>query len=182
MLKIRLQRIGRKNNPSFDVVVIDSKKGPKSKNHIEKLGSYDSIRKTKSFNKERIDYWMGVGAQVSETVTNLLINENIIKGKKVNVLPKKTPIVKEKKEEKVTAEKPAETPTEAKTDASDEKPAEEPVAQQAEEVAEEKPAEPVAEQPAEEAKTETEEKAETEATTEAAEEKATEPEAEKKEE
>ncbi|MCH7538497.1 MAG: 30S ribosomal protein S16, partial [Proteobacteria bacterium] len=41
MLKVRLQRVGRRNDPSFRVVVIDSKKGPKSRNYIEMLGSYN---------------------------------------------------------------------------------------------------------------------------------------------
>ena len=103
MLKIRLQRIGRRNHPEFRVVVTESTRGPKSANNVEVLGSYNPHTNTKTVNAERAKYWMGVGAQVSGTVHNILIDENVIEGKKVNVLPRKNPIVKE--EEK--AEEPA---------------------------------------------------------------------------
>jgi len=46
------------------------------------------------------------GAQLSGTVNNLLIEKKIIDGKKINVLPKKTPIVKEAPAEEVKAEAP----------------------------------------------------------------------------
>jgi len=98
MLKIRLQRTGRKNNPSYRIIVVDSSVGPKSGKYIEKLGTYDSIRKTKSIEKERIQHWMKNGAEVSDTVFNILVADGIIKGTKKNVLPKKTPIKKEVKE------------------------------------------------------------------------------------
>jgi small subunit ribosomal protein S16 len=102
MLKIRLQRIGRKNDPAFRVVVTESSRGPKSGNHIELLGSYNPRQSTSRFDAERIKYWISKGAQVSGTIHNLLITEKIIEGKKVNVLPRKTPIV--------TAEEATETP------------------------------------------------------------------------
>ncbi|MDD9868036.1 MAG: 30S ribosomal protein S16 [Candidatus Campbellbacteria bacterium] len=103
MLKIRLQRTGRKNNPSYRIIVVDSSVGPKSGKYIEKLGTYDSIRKTKSIEKERIQHWMNNGAEVSETVFNILVADGMLKGKKKNVLPKKTPIKKEVNEEKQEA-------------------------------------------------------------------------------
>lgn len=98
MLKVRLQRVGRKNDPSFRVVVTDSRRGPKSRNYIELLGSYNPRQKHVSINGDRIKYWMGVGAQVSNTVHNILVNEKVIDKKKINVLPKKSPVVKEKEE------------------------------------------------------------------------------------
>lgn len=100
MLKIRLQRVGRKNEPSFRVALVDSKMGPKSGKVLEILGSHD-FREGKGNNKlngERIKYWISKGAQVSETVHNLLVSEKVISGKKINVLSKKKPIVKEVKE------------------------------------------------------------------------------------
>lgn len=114
MLKIRLQRVGRKNNPSFMVVVIDSKRGPKSKDFVERVGSYDAIRKTKSFDEERVKHWLNNGAKASDTVHNLLVASGIITGNKLNVLPKKSPIVKEKKEEPKpqSAEQPEENTSE----------------------------------------------------------------------
>jgi small subunit ribosomal protein S16 len=95
MLIIRLQRVGRKNDPTFRIIVTDSHKGPKSGNYIELLGSYNPKTKTRSINSERVKYWQSVGAQLSATMYNLLISDGILKGKKVNVLPKKSPILKE---------------------------------------------------------------------------------------
>ena len=100
MLKIRLQRVGRKNDPSFRVVVTDSRKGPKSSNYLEMLGSYNPKTDVTSLKDERIKHWMKHGAQVSDTVHNLLIKNGIIEGKKINALPKKSPIIKEEKDEK----------------------------------------------------------------------------------
>ncbi len=100
MLKIRLQRVGRKNEPSFRIVLVDSKMGPKSGKALEVLGSHD-FREGKGNNKingERVKYWISQGAQPSETLHNLLVNEKIVSGKKINVLPKKKPIAKEVKE------------------------------------------------------------------------------------
>lgn len=106
MLKIRLQRVGRKNDASFRVVVTESQRGPKAGDNIEVLGFHDPRRNSSEVNKERVEYWMSVGAQVSDTVHNLLVEKGIVKGKKINVLPKKSPIKKEKEE---TAEAPAST-------------------------------------------------------------------------
>ena len=99
MLKVRLQRVGRKNDPSFRVVVTDSRRGPKSGNYIENLGSYSPRAKSLSLNSDRIKHWIAMGAQVSDTVHNLLVKEKVIDGKAINVLPKKSPIVKKDKEE-----------------------------------------------------------------------------------
>ena len=104
MLKIRLQRIGRKNDPSFRVVVIDSRHGPQSARYVEMLGSHSPKQHTTALKKERILYWIRQGAQVSGTVHNMLVTQSIIKGKKINVLPRKTPVVKEKEEEEKTTE------------------------------------------------------------------------------
>lgn len=137
MLKVRLQRVGRKNDPSFRVVVVDSHKGPQSGQYLEMLGSYNPRQKTVSLKAERITHWISNGAQVSDTVHNILVKENVIKGKKVNVLPKKSPIVKESTEDlpaeasaqageaaAPAAEASAETPAEAP---AEEAPADEPV-------------------------------------------------------
>lgn len=98
MLKIRLQRIGRKNDPSFRVVVIEHTRGPKSGDFVERVGSHNPKTKETTLNAERIKYWLGVGAQASGTMHNMLVNAGIIKADKVNVLPKKTPVVKEKED------------------------------------------------------------------------------------
>lgn len=95
MLKVRLQRVGRRNDPSFRVVVTESTRGPKSGKYIEMLGSYNPRQKTVALKGDRIKYWLSVGAQVTGTMHNLLIKEKITTGKKINVLPKKSPIKKE---------------------------------------------------------------------------------------
>jgi small subunit ribosomal protein S16 len=95
MLTIRLSRVGRKNDPSFRVVVVDSKKKVKAGNYLEMVGSYDPRVNRVALNGERIKHWMSHGAQVSDTVHNLLVSNKIIEGKKINVLPKKTVAKKE---------------------------------------------------------------------------------------
>lgn len=96
MLKIRLQRIGRKNEPAFRLVVTDSKNGPQSGKFLEILGSYTVKSDGVSFNKERTLHWIKNGAQVSDTAHNMLLKQGIIEGKKKNVLSKKSPTVKRK--------------------------------------------------------------------------------------
>lgn len=116
MLKIRLQRVGRKHEPTFRVVLTDSKNGPKSGKFLEVLGSYDSRRGEKSaVVADRIKYWMSKGVKLSETMHNLLINKKVIEGKKINVLPRKSPIKKEEAPKQEGAAK-SETKAEAKPD------------------------------------------------------------------
>lgn len=110
MLKIRLQRVGRKHEPTFRVVLTDSKNSTKSGKFHEVLGSYDPRKTGEKVNGDRIKEWMGKGAQLSPTVSNLLIGMGILSGKKVNVLPKKSPVIDE---EKIAAEKAAAEAAEA---------------------------------------------------------------------
>jgi len=112
MLKIRLQRTGRKHEPTFRVVLTDSKNGPKSGKFIEILGNYDARRNDETqLKKERIQHWIAQGAQPSDTVHNLLITHDVIAGQKRNVLPQKTPIKKESEEvAEATTPATAETP------------------------------------------------------------------------
>jgi small subunit ribosomal protein S16 len=90
MLKIRLQRTGRTNDPSYRVVVTEHTNGPKSGRAVESVGSYNPKSKERILNVERIKHWLSMGAQASGTMHNMLISAGIISGKKVNVLPKKT--------------------------------------------------------------------------------------------
>lgn len=115
MLMIRLQRVGRIHEPTFRVVLVDSKRSTKSGQALEVLGNHDT-RKAKNnsnVNADRIKYWISKGAQLSDTMRNLLITKKVITGKKVNALPKKRPIKKELTEE----EKKAVTDAEAKAKA-----------------------------------------------------------------
>ena len=109
---IRLQRRGRTNDPSFRVIVVDSKKGPKTGNYLEMLGSYDARTDRIELDAPRIKHWIAQGAQVSDTVHNLLISQKIIEGKKINVLPRKSPPKKEEVAAAPVAQAPAEAPAE----------------------------------------------------------------------
>ncbi len=103
---IRLQRVGRVHEPTFRLVLTDSKNGPKSGKYLEVLGSYDPRRENKleQFDTDKIKYWISKGAKLSDTVHNYLVSKKLIAGKKINALPKKRPIVKEKTEEEKKAE------------------------------------------------------------------------------
>jgi small subunit ribosomal protein S16 len=125
MLIIRLQRVGRVHEPSFRIVLTDSKFGPKSGKSVEVLGAYDA-RKGKGNNHvdgEKVKYWISKGAQVSDTVHNFLVDQKILTGKKINVLPKNKIINAKKAKETETAAKTpkpeatstAEVPKEAKS-------------------------------------------------------------------
>jgi small subunit ribosomal protein S16 len=94
MLKIRLQRTGRKNDPSFRLIVTEGTLKPKTSQFAEILGSYNVKLGVFSAKADRVKHWISVGAQVSDTVHNLLVSNKIIEGKKINVLPKKKPVVK----------------------------------------------------------------------------------------
>lgn len=140
MLNIRLQRVGRKNDPSFRVIVADSKLKPKTGNFLEVLGSYNARMGKPVINIERAKHWMSVGAKASGTVHNLLVDLKAISGKKINVLNKKTPIVKEVPAEVAKAPVAAVVAEKAPEVVAEVAPVVEPVA----EVAEEKVAEVVA--------------------------------------
>ena len=100
MLKIRLQRIGRKNDPAFRVVLTDSKNSTKSGRFLEILGTYDpkvaDKKNRTNFIDDRIKYWLSKGAKLSDTMHNFLVHNKVIEGKKINVMPKKRPTVKRK--------------------------------------------------------------------------------------
>ena len=121
MLKIRLTRIGKKNKPMYRLAIAENTKDPYGR-ALEILGSYNPYSKELECKKERIEHWLKMGAQMSPTVNNLLVEKEIIKGDKVkSYYPKK----KEKTEEEKAAEaKAAEKPAEEEK-TEEEKPAEE---------------------------------------------------------
>jgi small subunit ribosomal protein S16 len=125
MLKIRLQRVGRKHEPAFRLVLTDSKNSTKSGRFKEILGSYDPRKSTDALKPERIKHWLSVGAQPTDTVHNLLVSHKVIDGKKVNVLPKKSAPVKEAPVEEAPAAASAEASEPTETPEVAESPAEE---------------------------------------------------------
>ena len=73
MVKIRLRRFGKKNTPVYRVVVADGR-SPRDGRIIEEIGTYDPLLKNNNFtlNLDRVDYWLGVGAQASDTVNSFI--------------------------------------------------------------------------------------------------------------
>ena len=70
---IRLKRMGTSKKPHFKIVVCDSRVSTAGKS-IEEVGIYDPSKSPAllRINKERVDYWLSVGARPSETVRSLL--------------------------------------------------------------------------------------------------------------
>ena len=80
MVKLRLKRFGRRNRPFYRLNAIDSR-SPRDGKAIEELGHFDPLEKDPAkqavLNAERIQYWLSVGAQPSQTVRDLLHKTNI---------------------------------------------------------------------------------------------------------
>jgi small subunit ribosomal protein S16 len=78
VLCIRLARFGKKKLPSYRVVVTD-KRRPRNGRFVEIVGTYDPLKKPAAIDlkAERIKYWLGCGAQPSDTV------RSFIKAKKI---------------------------------------------------------------------------------------------------
>lgn len=151
MLMIRFQRIGRKNDPAFRMVVLEKASGPKTGKFVDLVGTYNPKTKAITMQADRIKEWLAKGAQLSPSLHNLMVAQGVIEGKKINVLPKKTAPVKEAPVEAAApaaaavAEEaaPAELPTEeevaaeAEPAAEDAAPEEAPAAEAAPEAKEE---------------------------------------------
>ena len=73
MVRIRLKRMGRNRRPFYRVVAADSR-APRDGRHIEVLGTYNPMTEpyTVDLKMERINYWLSVGAQPSDTVARLI--------------------------------------------------------------------------------------------------------------
>ena len=123
---IRLSRVGKKKQPEYRLIVSEKQKDPWG-DFLEQVGFFNprSNPPTVNFKTERIQYWLSKGAQVSNTVKNLLIEQNIISGKKI-----KPRGMKAKKEEIKEEVKPAEeVKAEVVSAPADEKVEEKPVEQ-----------------------------------------------------
>jgi small subunit ribosomal protein S16 len=73
MVKIRLQRFGKKKAPFYHIVVADSK-SPRDGRIIEKIGTYDPMTNPKSIvlDKEKVEKWIKNGAKPTDTVKALI--------------------------------------------------------------------------------------------------------------
>ncbi len=73
MVKIRMKRMGMKKEPFYRIVVTDSRNARDSR-AIEEIGYYNPISEPVELkiDEERAKYWLGVGAQPSDTCRGLL--------------------------------------------------------------------------------------------------------------
>lgn len=120
MLKIRLRRVGRKNEPHYQIVVTPHTNPVKSNFHA-KLGWFDPKTKQVKVDKEAVLDWLNKGAQPSNRVAKLLVEQKIThkaikfvpnapraakKGKKDADKAPKAPVTEEKAAEVTTSEIP----------------------------------------------------------------------------
>jgi len=101
MLKIRLSRVGKSHTPIYRLVVAEKSRAVKREN-IEILGLYNPANKEDRFQvkKDRVLYWIGMGAQPSDTARNLLCDFDVLPKKdKIKVVHGKATKKKSAKEE-----------------------------------------------------------------------------------
>ncbi len=157
MLSIKLQRIGRRHQPSYRVVVAESRSkliAPP----VEDLGSYNPFTKAFAVKGDRVTYWISKGAQATDSVHNLLAKNGIVseKPRKLAMPPKD--LEKIAAAEAAAAEKAAAAAARAaEAEAAAAAPAEEAAEAPVEEAAAEDPAEAPAEEQAAAAEEPTEE-------------------------
>jgi small subunit ribosomal protein S16 len=84
MLAIKLQRIGKKHQPSYRLVVAE-KRSKMLAPPVEDLGSYNPLTKLANLKKDRVSHWMKMGAQPTVTAHNLLVGQGVLTSAKVAV-------------------------------------------------------------------------------------------------
>lgn len=75
MLKIKLTRVGRKNQPAYRIVV-NERRDKRDGKYVEQVGFYNPVSKELSFDKALYENWLGKGAQPTPTVANLFTRFN----------------------------------------------------------------------------------------------------------
>ena len=88
MLRIRLTRRGKRNQPMYRIVVAEAKRPIKGR-FIEILGHYNPRSKEIVLKKKKIKKWISKGAQPSATVHNLLVSNKVISGPKLKATTKR---------------------------------------------------------------------------------------------
>ncbi len=120
MLMIRFQRIGRRNDPAFRIVVLEHQSGPKAGKYVDLVGSYNPKTKVSNIDGAKIEAWVQKGAQVSPSVHNLLVSTGLRDGAKIASVSKKNlekHIAKRKAEEEAAEAKAREAAAKAEADA-----------------------------------------------------------------
>ena len=111
-VKIRLRRMGNRNAPFYRVIAQDSRY-PTTGRFIETLGWYDPKQEGNNFslNLDRIEYWLGNGAQPSETAKSLIAKARVLPVEKAvsgAVTEEEVPAVAEEVDAEETTEEAAE--------------------------------------------------------------------------
>jgi small subunit ribosomal protein S16 len=92
VVKIRLQKLGRRNRAYFRIVVMDVRT-KRQGSYLENLGTYDPIEKTPEkavvVNIDRVKHWAALGAQPSDAIVNLLRKRGLVFDKPTAPKPKK---------------------------------------------------------------------------------------------
>ncbi|MBP5399683.1 MAG: 30S ribosomal protein S16 [Alphaproteobacteria bacterium] len=93
-VRIRLSRGGSKKRPFYRIVAADSR-APRDGRFIEKLGTYNPMlpqdhEQRVVVNADRIQYWLGIGAQPTERLTKLFANLGLTKAPVLHEQPKKS--------------------------------------------------------------------------------------------
>ncbi len=134
-MKIRLARGGSKKRPFYRIVATDSRM-PRDGRFIEKLGTYnpllpkDSEERVK-MNVERVQYWLGEGAQPTDRISRMLEAAGVLDKKERNNPQKGEPGAKAKERVEEKAAKAAAAAEAAAAPAEEEAPAEEAAAEEA---------------------------------------------------
>ena len=81
MLKIRLKRTGRRGQPHYRIVVMESSQ-PRDGKTVEEIGYYNPRQKPTVFDidKDRAKYWLEKGAKPTDTVEQYFVKEGLLKG------------------------------------------------------------------------------------------------------
>lgn len=139
MLKIRLKRTGKRNDPHYRIVVMPARSKRDGK-AVEYIGYYNPRTKEINLKAHRAKHWISVGAQPTATVKSILMKEKVIKKEKWIERPAKKPKketdkkveeTKPKKAETKKEEKPKEAKRKKQVASKEEKPKEEKKAKEA---------------------------------------------------
>ena len=114
MLTIRLQRVGKTKKPTYRFIISEKTHDTQGL-YLELLGNYNPTEKENKITvkADRVTYWISKGAQMSNTVNNLLVKNGIIKGKTM-----KSVFLSEDRKKKIAEEKKAAAPAPAATPAA----------------------------------------------------------------
>ena len=93
-LKIRLARAGAKKRPFYRIVVAEAT-APRDGRFLEKVGTYNPMLSKEHdqrivLKQDRVQYWLGVGAQPTDRVARFLGENGLIKAPKIEETPKKS--------------------------------------------------------------------------------------------